>query len=238
MNRLRMLFVTAGIIVFGVLFARPVLATIETQQDQIGITIVVTVSPTPIAYVPHAVPASSGVGTIVASMSVHRAPAAMQRVFRAESLHFIGSPRVIAQAQVQHGVLVQAEVTPNPNATLLYSNNNLVSMSAYPGQTVFLSCAFTVTVDSTKSWSLDEGLSNDFASDWNGRTLANNTYVSAATPKPTATPYIVYADDGKAWSLAGTGKAMTTYCVDLTLNVPATIASGTYSTNAIYTVLF
>ena len=241
MNRLRLLFVTAAAVIFVAIFAEPVLATLESQRAQIGITIIVNVSPSPIAYAPRQVPGGSP-GMIVAAMSMHPAPAALQHVFRANSLHFIGPSRMIAQAQVQHGVLVQAEVTPNPNATLLYSNLNEVTINnVSPGGRETITCAFTVTVDHSGSWSLDEGLSNDFASEWTGTDLANNTYKSPSppsTPQPTSTPYVVYPDDGSKWSLAATGSTIMTYCVDLTITVPASVPVGSYSTNAIYTLFF
>jgi len=240
MNRLRLLFVTASALVFVMLFIGPVLAAIRTQQDQIGITVVVNVAGTPIAYAPHQAPPSSGGGVIAANISLRAVPTVLQRGFHAESLQFIdGSSKVIAQAQVQHGLLVQAEVTPNPNATLLYSNNPVVTMpTAAPGQTVTSSCAFQVTVDSTKSWSLEQGVSNDFSSSFPGKNLANNTYVLTATPHPTATPYAVYADDGGVWTVIESGLTAMTYCVDLTVTVPASVTDGTYSTNAVYTLFF
>jgi hypothetical protein len=240
MNRLRLLFVTASALVFVMLFAEPVLSAIRTQQGQIGITVVVNVAGTPIAYAPGHAPQGTSPGVIAANVSLHAVPTTLQRGFHAESLQFVGgSSKVIAQAQVQHSVLVQAEVTPNPNATLLWSNNPVVTMpTAAPGQTVTSSCAFKVTVDTTKSWSLEQGLSNDFTSTFPGKDLGNNTYVYGATPLPTATPYAVYADDGSVWTVIESGLTATTYCVDLTVTIPADVTDGTYSTNAIYTLFF
>lgn len=237
MNRLRFLLILAGFAVLSLVLAQPVQATIETLQSQIGITIIVNVTPSPIAYAPHQAPVGSGIGEITAKMSLRRATPALNRVFEAQSLHFNQtSPLVVAQSQIQKPLLVQAEVSPNPNATLLYSNNSSVVINATAGTTVQVPCAFEVTVSTTKAWTLYDGVSNDFASTFPGQDLGNNTYVS--TPKPTSTPYVVYADDGNAWTVLSTGSAITTYCVSLTLTVPGTVTAGTYSSNAIYTLYF
>lgn len=236
MKRSNIFLIVAALLLLSLALIQPVKAGLQTQQAQIGVTIIVNVAPpTPVAYAPREAPAATGSGEIAAKMSLQRAVPSLNRVFEAQSLHFNQtSSLVVAQAQVQKPLLVQAEVSPNPNATLLYSNNPTVTINATAGTTVQVPCAFTVTVSTTTSWSLDQGLSNDFATNFSGKDLGNNTYVS--TPKPTSTPYYVYADNGNEWTLAGTGSAITTYCVTLTLTVPSTVSAGTYSSNAIYTL--
>jgi hypothetical protein len=234
MKRLQLLVIAVGVVVLALVFAQPVKATIQTQQAQIAINIVVQVSGTPVGYVPHQAPA--GGQPIVSSIALRRATPALQRAFRAEALQF--DPAVVAQAQVQKPLLVQAEVTPNPKATILISNSPSVTIPAAPGQTVTLvpACSLTVTVNMTTAWSLEEGITSDFASGFPGKDLANDTYKNSATPQPKATPYIVYADDGKVWSGLASGTTITTYCVDLTVTVPVTVPDGTYVTNAVYTL--
>jgi hypothetical protein len=236
MNRFRLLLVAVGLVMLGIVLTQPVKATIQTQQAQMAVTIIVNVSPSPVAYVPHQEPGANK--TVIAALSLDRAaPPALQRAFRAENLQFTPDlSNVVAQAQVQHGVLVQAEVTPNPKATILTNNapGSTVILNQYSGTTVQWACVFTVTVDMTTAWSLEEGITSDFASNFPGKDLANNTYIS--TPLPTATPYIVYADDGSVWSGLGSGTAKTTYCVTLTLTIPEGVAGGAYVTNAIYTL--
>jgi hypothetical protein len=237
MKRFQFLCIAVGTLVLALVLAQPVKATIATQQDQIVITIVVNVTPSPLAYNPQQTPAQADAKPVISGMSLERVAPAAQREFRAEGLHFAGdSSTLVAQAQVQHGALVQSEVTPNPKATLLYSNVTSVEINAIAGTTVQVPCAFTVTVDMNSTWSLEEGITNDFAAGFPGTDLANNTFVNSATPKPTATPYVVYADDGSSWSVLGTGAVMTTYCVTLTLTVPSATSAGAYSTNAIYTL--
>ncbi len=235
MKRTRFLLVAAGILILGIVFAQPVKATIATLQSQIAVTIVVNVTPSPVAYNPQQPAPAGGAVPSISAVALSRTLPLPARSFHAEGLHFVPSSSTTI-AQAQKATLVQAEVTPNPKATLLYSNSENVTINATAGTTVQIPCAFTVTVDMTSAWSLDEGLSNDFSSTFSGKDLANDSYVSSATPLPTSTPYVVYADDSSEWSVLGSGSAMTTYCVTLTLTVPSTVTQGTYSTNAVYTL--
>jgi hypothetical protein len=226
-------------LVLALVYARPAQALLQTLQTQVGVTILVDVvapTPTPVAYVPQRAPVE-GEQPVIADVSLKRMLPG-QRAFRAEAIQFTGNTWTIAQAQVQHSLLVQSEVTPNPKATLLYTNNPSVGpYTITSGTTQVEKCAFEVVVDAAKAWTLDEGISQDFSAAFPGKDVGNNTYLSAATPKPTATPYIVYADDGNAWSTLSTGGiGMTTYCVDLTITVPAAVTAGPYTTNAVYTI--
>jgi hypothetical protein len=237
MNRLRLGLGVIAFAVLALLFAQPVYATISSVQSQIFITIIVNVTPSPVAYVPHAAPqtAAPTAAGIVAATSLRRATPSLLHSMRAEALQFDPGGELVAQ-QKQGSVLVQAEVSPNPKATILISNVPVVTVNQIAGTTVQYPCAFTVTVNMATSWILDEGLSNDFSTAFKGGDLANNTYLSAATPLPTSTPYAVYADDGSKWTQLNTGTAITTYCVTLTLTIPAATTGGTYNSNAVYTL--
>ncbi len=246
MKRFQFFLIVAGFAILALVLAQPVKATIATQQAQIGFTIIVNVTPSPmptgtgLAYAPQQATATSERPSI-GSLSLRRIMPDLARGFRAENLQFDGGSTLVAQAQVQHSVLMQAEVTPNPKATILYtdvggSGGSSVTLNQTAGTTAQYPCAFTVTVDMTTAWSLEQGLAADFAAGFPGKDLANDTYKNSATPLPTSTPYVVYPDDGSEWSLMATGSSMTTYCVTLTLTVPGTTDEGTYSTNAIYTL--
>jgi len=246
MKQFRLLLIVAGFVMLALVLAQPVKATISTQQAQIGFTIIVNVTPSPmpsstgLVYVPEQAPAMEGRPSIGA-ISARRLTPSLARGFQAEDLQFEGGSTLVAQAQVQHSVLVQAEVTPNPKATILYTDvggnsGSSVTLNQTAGTTVQYACAFTVTVDMTTTWVLDQGISSDFATGFPGKDLANDTYKNSATPLPTSTPYVVYADDGSVWSQMATGTTESTYCVTLTLTVPGTTSEGTYSTNAIYTL--
>lgn len=143
----------------------------------------------------------------------------------------------VAQAAPQAAVRVQAEVTPNPNATLLVTNSQAITISATAGTTVTVPCAYTVTSNAATiaSWTIRQGLSGDFSGNFPGGDLANNSYLQAATPQPTATPFIVYP---AAWTVMASGANIKSYCVDLTVKVPVTVTQGAYSTNAVYTLYY
>jgi len=242
MKQFRLLLIVVGFVMLALVLAQPVKATIQTQQAQILLNISVQVEGTPaVGYVPHQGPAQNATPAIASALE--RAMPSLQRAFNAEGLHFDGdASTLVAQAQVQHSVLVQAEVTPNPKGTILVSNVPDVTITAAPGQTVKVTppCSLTVTVNMASAWSLEEGTATDLTSStgatFPGTALANDTYKNSATPLPTSTPYIVYSTDGHVWSGLGSGTTITTYCVDLTVTVPASAADGTYSTYAVYTL--
>lgn len=222
-------------LIFAVLAALPVVASaFVSQQEQIAVTIVVNVTPAPTAMLPLG-STHDGSG-IVAALSV-RGHRFFQQRFSSEAIHF--SPDLVAQAvpTAQGAVKVEAEVSPNPNATTLYSDQNVVTINGTAGTTVTVPCAYHVIVDTTKTyWQLEHGLSNDFAGSFPGSDLANNTHVAA--PNATATPFVVYANDGGKWALISTSAGAKTYCVDLTLTIPLVVAQGAYSSNAVYTLFY
>jgi hypothetical protein len=119
-------------------------------------------------------------------------------------------------------------------------SGTVILNNATVGETTQYPCAFYVIVDMNSTWSLEEGLASEMTSGtegtFPGKDVANDTYISSATPKPTSTPYVVYPDDGKQWSLLGSGTSMTTYCVTLTVTVPEGTPVNTYSSNAVYTL--
>jgi hypothetical protein len=206
------------------------LATLVQQRDQIAVTVLINVTPAPLGYRPadnlDAPPAE-----IALNMTIHGRGSAPADV-----------PADLIAQVTQRPVRVEAEVTPNPAATLLYTDQSEVQINTTAGTTTTVPCIFHVTVQTTQTyWLLKHGLSNDFengsgAEAFSGTDLSNNTYI--ATPHPAPTPYIVYADDGGNWALADTNSLEKTYCVDLTTNVPSTVAGGTYASNIIYTVYY
>ncbi|HZT11339.1 MAG TPA: hypothetical protein VFA29_00915 [Candidatus Baltobacteraceae bacterium] len=145
-----------------------------------------------------------------------------------------GNSTLVAQ-QTQSAVKVEAEVSPNPAATLLYSNNAAVVMNGNAGTTISQSCAYQVTVHSNIiSWTLRDGLSGNPTSSstsFPGPDVAHNDY--QATPKPTSSPFIVYPS---AWANVVTASNVQTYCVDLSVTIPLSTPTGAYSTNAVYTL--
>lgn len=233
MKTMRWMLVAIGALTIALALGQPGrTAFLQTQRDQIAVYIQVNVTPAPIVYRP--VPGATI--TIAAHLREGRG-----------SSRFVDVPNfrignAVAQSSAQSAVRVQASVSPNPNATLLYSNVPTVIINQTAGTTATTPvCVYTVTVDtlSTTSWTLKDGLSSDFiAGNWSGTALGNNTYLQSGTPQPTATPFIVYPDNNSTWNTKEASSGMKTYCVTLTLSIPGTVPGGTYSTNAIYTLYY
>lgn len=233
MIRLRAAFIT-----FGFLALIPIIvsAAFQTQRAQIEITITINVTPNPLGYATPGAASDTSGRVIAATLRLNRSEAASQ--YRAESLSFASN----VVAQNQGAVKVEASVSPNPLGTLLYSNQTGVIISQEAGTTVVYPCEYTVTASTTQAaWTLDHGLFTDFilgggSASFAGGNVANNTHL--ATPRPTATPFVVYSDDGGTWTAAATGAHAETFCVDLTVKIPIATSGGTYSSNAVYTLFY
>lgn len=229
--------VRISIALFTALILIPIVVqAFQTQRAQIGVAIIIDATPNPLGFVGPPAPASA----IIAKARLEGAPPAVERAFEAQQLHFTSLGKNVV-AQVQKSVKVEASIQPNPAATLLYSDQTAVVIPAEAGIATAVTCAYHVYVHTTiTSWTLKQGLSADFSDgagdSFLGGNVANNTYL--VTPLPTATPFVVYADDGGLWSSVGTGGGIETYCVDLTIDMPITTPQGTYSSNAIYTLYY
>ena len=191
---------------------------IQTQRAQRAVNITINVTPGPYGYAPGS----------------QRAIARAHQVGRGSDM----GAQIIAQASVQNSVPVEANVTPDPFATTFQITPNSVAIGAQAGgPPVTITCAYTVKITTSVSlWTVDEGLGNDFSASFNGKNLANNSYLS--TPQPTSTPFVVYPDNNNSWSIMDKQGGTKTYCVDLTITVPVTVLSGVYQTNAIYTLFY
>jgi hypothetical protein len=67
--------------------------------------------------------------------------------------------------------------------------------------------------------------------------VSNKTHLQSGTPQPAWTPYIVYSD-GQSWVVAAASGLTKTYCVDLEVTLPISLAGGAYSSNAVYTLFY
>ena len=200
-------------------------------QQRAQWTVYILVNVTGLASVP--VPTRAHSADSIAARFTLRAKGSQPNV-DSEALN--GMTNLVAQSQ--QSVRVQAEVTPNPNATLLVTNSQNITLSGTAGTTITQSCAYTVTSNAAaiSSWSIKQGLYNDFiTTTWPGKDLANNSYIQTGTPQPTATPFIVYPTN---WTVMASSANTKTYCVDLTLTIPATVTTGAYSTTAVYTLWY
>jgi hypothetical protein len=228
-------------------------ASIQQIRAQVPITITLVVTnPLGLAAPPAASP---GLG-ISLRTTLNKSESSTAR-FNAENLSFVGpdaagpaiGPDVIAQAVKQGAVQVRASISPNPTGTLLYGGCtaqpvgcNGVTIPVTAGVVTTVSCAYTISVDTTlTNWSLDHGLFTDFENAltgkvaFSGKLLSNNSHL--ATPHPVFTPFIVYSD-GTNWALLQANGGMKSYCVDLQITVPTSVLSGTYSSNATYSLYY
>jgi hypothetical protein len=234
-----------ALIAFALIILLPIaVEALQSQRAQLGITIIINVTPNPLGYVQ--APGASQVGGIIAKARLRGAPAKIERTFEAQQLHFtpLSTGRMVAVGP-QHSLRVEAEVTPNPTATLLTTDagGSTVTLSAEAGVPTVFSCVYHVTVQTTVSgWQLKHGLSNDFSNaggqSFVGGSVANNSYVTPGTPMPTATPFVVYQTNGGTWAVLQVNSATKTYCVDLTVNMPIATPQGQFASNAIYTLYY
>lgn len=233
MTRLR-----RAMLLFAIVAALPVVtdALIQQQRAQIQVSITINVTPNPLGYAAPPSAAGTSVNGIVARMMVNAKESPSH--YHAESLAF-ASGRWIAQSQ--GGIKVEATVTPNPNGTLLVSNLPGVQFSQEAGTTMTYTCAYTVTVTTTQTaWTLEHGLYSDFSGfsgSFTGHDAANKTHLSTGTPQPSYTPFIVYSD-GQSWVIAASSGLTKSYCVDLQVTLPISLAGGAYGTNAVYTLFY
>lgn len=199
------------------------------QQQRAQQTVYILVNVTGLAYAPQAAaPPEQRSGTIAARFAM-RAKGSQPSVDTA--VNNLSS----LVAQTQTSTRVQAEVTPNPNATLLVANQTNIVLNGTAGQTVRATCVYSITSNAAaiSSWTIRQGLANDFTTGWPGTALANNSYL--VTPLPAATPFVVYPS---AWTNMASSGNTKTYCVDLTLTIPSSVPTGAYSTTAVYTMWY
>lgn len=225
----RWFFAFTALAVLIVLAKAPSRGGLAAQQ-RAQQTVYILVNVTGIAYQHH----SADAPREIAARFALRAKGSQASV-DSEALDGMGT--LVAQAQAQKPVRVQANVTPNPNATLLVTSQSNIVLNGTAGTTINAACIYTVTSNAAAitSWTIKQGLSSNFTSSWSGSTLANNSYLQLGTPKPTATPFVVYPSN---WTVMASDGHTQTYCVDLTLTIPATVPTGAYSTNAVYTIWY
>jgi hypothetical protein len=234
MNRLsyRICFALFALLAVSLVLAAPSHGALSQQQRaQQTVYILVNVTPAPLSYNGSS---RHDDGFAISARIALRAKGSEPSV-DSDAAMDIGS--LVAQSVPQQAVRVQAEVTPNPNATLLVTNQQSIAMSAVAGTTVKQSCAYTVTSNAAAiaSWTIRQGLSSDFSTAFTGSNLANDSYLTSATPQPTSTPFVVYPS---SWTVMASSGNTKSYCVDLTLTVPKTVPGGAYSTNAVYTLYY
>ena len=235
------------LLLFALFAAVPLVvdASIQQIRSQVSVTITLDVTNPVLGATGHR--AAAPFGGAIAVRDVVNTNENPDR-YAAENLSFVGGD-VVAQAVKQGAVQVRASISPNPTGTLLYGGCTAqpvgcsgVTIAATTGSVTTVTCPYTISVDTTKTnWSLDHGLFTDFEDvmsgtvAFSGKLMKNNTHL--ATPHPVYTPFIVYSD-GQNWALVQANGGMKTYCVDLQITVPNSVLSGTYASNATYSLYY
>lgn len=232
MTRLQRVFaIVLGVAALALLVIGPARAIIQTQRAQLGIAVVIDVTPSPLAYAPRTIAAQSP-SQIAVRFAMHAKGS--QDGVDATPIDDISN--LVAQSSAQSSLKVQATVTPNPTGTLLVSNVPSTSIACTAGTTCHQSCVYLISVNTAiTSWTLREGVSQNFATGFPGTDLKNDSYLQTGTPAPAPTPFVVYPT---AWSILASSGNTKTYCVDLWVVVPGTVTGGAYSTQAIYTLFY
>jgi hypothetical protein len=242
MNRMRLFLV-----LFAIAAMIPLTSQATIQQLRARIQVAITLNVTnPLGMV--APPGDSAGSGIVARFVLNKSEDPAK--FSAENISFVPG-NTVAQAVKQGAVQVLASISPNPNGTLLYAGCTVqpigcqnILMSATAGTQSIATCPYTVTVDTTQtSWTLEHGLFSDFSGmndqgatqTFSGRLLYNNSHL--ATPLPAYTPFIVYSD-GQAFVNLALGGGMKTFCIDLEITVPTSVLTGSYNSNATYSLYY
>jgi hypothetical protein len=219
---------------------------IQLTRAQIGIGIIIDVTPAPVAMTirraPHATGAQAPVPIHVAYNAYRIRPGEHRRV---PSLRLSDGTLQVAQTQARGSIPVKANVSPNPNATLLYANVTNVEFGAVAGARTLNPCAFTVTIDTAiTKWTLQSALTQDFisASSFPGSDLSFEMFASPGpSPRPSpeaTTAFVVYPDNNNNPLNVETSGSSQVYCVDLTIFVPASTPTNSYSTTAVYTLQY
>ena len=234
------------LLLFCFLAVMPVIcdASIQQLRAQVPITITLVVT-NPLGY---AAPHSSTGGSAIVARAVLNKNEAVDNRYQAQNLSFV-KDSVVAQAVQQGSVQVRASISPNPTGTLLYGGCTAqpvgcsgVTIPVNTGTLTTVACAYSITVDTAiTNWSLDHGLFSDFEDSMTGHVafggtlMKNNSHLT--TPLPQYTPFIVYSD-GSNWTLLQANGGIKTYCIDLQITVPNSVLSGTYSSNATYSLYY
>ena len=216
---------------------------------QMSLNFTVTPSPTPIGFVP------SATSTIVADAEKAAARASRSSVVTAYLTPSDPLDRMLAYVPIHLGDMV-AQVNPQGNVKVQftvkadpkYKNFHLIphttSFNAGYGSNTY-TCAYEVYASYTSAWSVTDWV---YGSNTSGGSSGLNGYPTYNYPTTSqlswlaegvTTTFKPFANAGGPGEQVFSGAAGTTkqICIDLTLNVPNTIAAGTYQTTIQYNLI-
>ena len=231
----------AGLCVF-VAFGGGRVGATTVQYTQKTIVVNFTVTPSPVAFTP-AHPPTAAVAVAAAEHAPERPAGASPRILPlvptligAGAGVGIGLPSPEIVAATQGNVPVTINVQADPTATYLHIVPKTPNMNAAYGLNNY-SCAFQVYAYYTTTWRV-----TDWVQSGNG---GFPTYGYPTTSQLSwyaetiSTAYTAFANSGSPGQLTwnGVAKVAQTVCMDLKLNVPNSIAAGTYAAPLLYTLV-
>lgn len=198
--------------------------TVTLGSKQISVTIIITPSPTPIAYVPSR---SSGI-------AVELPP--VQRIDAMLAYDPYQLDDMVAQTNPQSSVKVQFTVKPDPTFAYFHLIPMNTTLNAGYGSNTF-TCVYKVFASYSTSWTITD---YTYGSNTSGGTAGLNGFPTFNYPTTSdiawlaegiTTSFKAFANGGAPGETTFTGAAGTskTVCIDLSVTVPSNISAGTYS---------
>ncbi|TAM75265.1 hypothetical protein EPN44_09420 [bacterium] len=208
----------------------PAWAGVWHPLTQKNISVTITVTPSPVAYVPRTVAQAVRNPAPQPGLLAHLNPAALSAY------------HMVAQAgPTQGNVPVTINVQLDPTAQYLHIVGNTTVLNAGYGSNIY-PCAYTVYADSPYLWRVEDWVYGSA----NGASIPFPTYAYPTQgdlgwlAEGITTSFAPFANAGGPGEMAWKGAANVaqSVCVDLQLTVPSTISAGTYSASLTYSLEF
>jgi hypothetical protein len=233
---LKKILVLVGFLAAAAIAGAPSSATTYATRTFKTVTINITITPTPIAYVPTR---AIGRDDRIALGSVLRGDDTRQAI-AFEPIR-LGD---VTLAPNQSSVPVTWSVLSDPNFIYLHINPINTSLTAGYGANTW-TCPFSVFAHYPTAWEVSDYI---YGSNGSGGTAGLNGFPNYNYPTTSllqwkaegiTTSFKAYSNDGPPGEVVFTGAAGSTQtvCIDLSLNVPTGIAPGTYQATIQYNLL-
>ncbi len=209
-------------------------ATLATKN--ISVTIIVTPSPTPMAYAP-----VNGAGTAIARQSMPVMPNVASML--AYDPFSLGD--MVAQTTPPQGsVKVQFTVKPDPSYQYFHLTPVNTTMNAGYGSNTF-TCVYMVFGKYATAWQINDWA---YGSNTSGGTAGFNQFPMYNTPTSSdlswlaegvTSTFAIFSNAGAPGQLTFSGTAGQTrnVCIDLSVTVPSNVAAGTYNATISYRMI-
>ncbi|TAM89620.1 hypothetical protein EPN42_07290 [bacterium] len=231
---IRRLIVVAFITAALAIGAAPALAgwVLVTSKT---VTVNITVTPSPIVYVPGTPDHRRTVAAAVAH------PAPHPEIFALLRPDLLTPRHVVAQV-TQGNIPVTVNVQADPTAKYLHINVNTPSFNAGYGTNTY-TCAYQVFAYFPYQWKVDDFVYGSTTSGggtfpgYNAPTVSDLAWLAEGL----TTSFVPFANGGVAnaqLAFSGNAGQTETICVDLQLTVPNTVGAGVYNATLEYQLLY